>query len=810
MNEITITLDGKALRAREGETLLNIARANGIYIPAICYLTRCSPTLACRLCLVDVDGKRAYSCNAKAKDGMVVTTVNEEILAERKAIMQVYDTNHPLQCGVCDKSGECELQDNTMFQRIDTQDYAIKDCERKSFDWSRTKYDAALCIVCERCITVCKDMTGDNALYTVPRGGDPLPEGYKETMPKDAYTIWNKMNKSLIGKHHDKCTDCGECAAVCPTGALVFTHFQYTSNAWELTMVPSACAHCSSACHLWYEVKHASIDNPVPTLYRVKNDFHFQSLCGAGRFGYDYANTAAKRDEAAFARAIEAFKKAGTIAFSSQITNEEALILQRLKEKLGVKLINPEANSFRKFLAAFTQTAGRSLYKGSKSGLHSSDFAVVLGTRLTTDNPIVRYGVANIVNANKGAALYFHPAGDTIMETLHKNVLAVRHEALREEAVLYWLLERFADHDKLPKAVREYVETFKVCQMQTVEESVTETVVKEDGTEEKVVKKVSKEIEVTASRLCDEFGAYFSADTREAIDKLLAKKERFTLIAGPDLFTHPRAENIARLLGLLERTSAFEVLMVPKEVNTLGVAQICDLDERAEGFTIGYNVPGEFELTAIGAKGENQLDMPAMNQQEGTVTNIDKRVVPLAPALGYGGYSLGELANALGVPVRFTIDFTAQLPIEKGFAATPYDALENAFGPDGQERRGYELEAHACAASDDVAPIAAAPVLKKGLIYRANPIDQFNPFTAKSPVTAEAPALWASEAFMALHGLSEGDLARVQTARGERTLPVKKASTLEGEFALAPDFDNDTNLFGPEDYRFAEATITKG
>lgn len=810
MNEITITIDGKSIRAQEGETLLNIARANGIYIPAICYLTRCSPTLACRLCLVDADGKRAYSCNAKAKEGMVVTTVNEEILAERKAIMQVYDINHPLQCGVCDKSGECELQDNTMFQRIDSQEYAIKDCERQPKDWGRTKYDPALCIVCERCVTVCKDMTGDNALSTVPRGGDPLPEGYKETMPKDAYTIWNKMNKSLIGKNDDKCTDCGECAAVCPTGALVFTHFQYASNAWELTMVPSSCAHCSSACHLWYEVKHASIDNPVPTIYRVKNDFHFQTLCGAGRFGYDYANSGAKRDESAFDRAVAAIKKAGTIAFTSQITNEEALMLQRLKEKLGVKLVNPEARAFGKFMAAFSQTSGSSLYKGSKPGLHSSDFAVVLGTRLSTDNPVVRFGVANIANVNKGAAIVFHPAGDTQVETMHKNVLGVRHDAGREEAVLYWLLDRFADHEKLPKAVRDYVEGFKVCQLQTIEESVTETVIKEDGTEEKIVKKVPKQVEVKTSRLCEEFGAYFSADTREAIEKLLAKKERFTLIAGADLFTHPRAENIARLLGLLERCSAFEVLMVPEKVNTLGVSLICDLDDKTEGFTVGYNVKGDFELTALGAQGENALDMPAMNQQEGTVTGLDKRVVPLNAALPYGGYTLGELANALGVTVRHTIDFTAELPVDKGFKKIAFDALENRFDASGEERRGYLLEARTAAASDAIEPIGATPALKKCVVYRANPIDQFNPFTAKSPVTADQAALLASDAFMMAQGLSEGDSVRVKTARGERTLTVKKEPWLEGEFALVPDFDNDTNLFGPEDYRFAEATISKG
>jgi len=122
--EITVKIDGKECKSVEGEYILNVARANNIFIPAICYLTRCSPTLACRICLVEADGKRVYACNAKVKDGMEVTVTNEEILQERRAIMKVYDVNHPLQCGVCDQSGECELQNYTLELAVDSQSYA--------------------------------------------------------------------------------------------------------------------------------------------------------------------------------------------------------------------------------------------------------------------------------------------------------------------------------------------------------------------------------------------------------------------------------------------------------------------------------------------------------------------------------------------------------------------------------------------------------------------------------------------------------------------------------------------------------------
>ncbi len=95
MSEITITINGQNIACNESESILQIARRKGIEIPAICYLSNCSPTVACKLCMVDIDGKRNYSCNAKAKDGMNILTHTPEILEERNAIMQSYDVNHP-------------------------------------------------------------------------------------------------------------------------------------------------------------------------------------------------------------------------------------------------------------------------------------------------------------------------------------------------------------------------------------------------------------------------------------------------------------------------------------------------------------------------------------------------------------------------------------------------------------------------------------------------------------------------------------------------------------------------------------------
>jgi len=275
-NMINITIDGKQCTAKEGEFILNVARANDVFVPAICYQTKCSPTLACRLCLVEADGKQVYACNAKSKDGMEVTVNTPNIEKERRAIMEVYDVNHPLQCGVCDKSGECELQNYTLLMDVDKQNYAVRDVNRPTTNWGVMNYDPGLCIVCEKCVTICKDMIGSNALSTVKRGADALDKQFKASMPKDAYAMWNKLNKNLIGFDKDSCIDCGECIEVCPVGALVSSDFQYKSNAWELTKIPAVNPYSSDCSFLYYEVKQTSIEqNTTKSIYRVTKRFHY-------------------------------------------------------------------------------------------------------------------------------------------------------------------------------------------------------------------------------------------------------------------------------------------------------------------------------------------------------------------------------------------------------------------------------------------------------------------------------------------------------------------------------------------------------
>lgn len=830
MNKVNITIDGRPIVCEEGEYVLNAARANGIFIPAICYLTRCSPTLACRICLVEADGKQVYACNTKAKEGMNITTETENIAQERRAIMEVYDVNHPLQCGVCDQSGECELQNYTLEMGVDSQSYTITDVERPIKNWGHLHYDPGLCIVCERCVTVCKDMIGDTALKTVPRGGGGIDAEFKASMPKDAYAMWNKLNKSVIGLTSGDemldCTSCGECASVCPVGALVDTDFLYTTNAWEQQKVPATCSHCSAGCQLNYEVKHSSVASNDEKIYRTSNEWNYVSLCGAGRYGYDFENRGVSKDPEAFSAAIAAFEKADTIRFTSTISNEEALILQKLKEKKGYRLINEEARTFKAFLDDYAAISARQLYGGSLRDAHDANFVISVGTALKSDNPNARYAFNNAIKMNKGAGLYFHPLADPVIEGIGKGVFTAYHQPLCEETVLYLVLDLFGDKEKMPSNITDYLATFHLLKTVTVEETIKEKVVEkvmvkklneETGVEEEVEeektkmvpKKITKEVEVDENRLLELLGIDADAWTT-FMDKNLKKKDKFALIAGPDLYTHPHAKNLARLLALVEKYTEFALTMIPPLSNSLGVALICDLDAEAGEYSIGYNAKGDFTMSALG---DGELDMPSMNQQEGTLTSIEKRVNPTNAALPYEGFVLNDIANALGESARYTIDYTCQLPMKAGFAALEFDALPNRYENDGSEKRGYILENMSVETDGDelVAKIDESLSLEGGqIVYAVNPTRQFTAFTMKTHQLDEPSGIYVSPAQLAAAGLSADETIRIKTDTGEQSLFVVEDNKIDGAIMCITTFDPHikiTELFGA--YRFAAASIHK-
>lgn len=743
---IHFTINNQPVTALKGETILQVARKAGFYIPTMCYIEKTTPCASCRLCVVETDKTDGLilSCQTPPTEGLAVIIDSERLQTERTNIMRMYDVNHPLECGVCDKSGACDLQNKTLEFGVSSQHFSAKEQHRKIEHWGLINYDPSLCILCEKCVHVCNEIIGDDAI-TLQFGG------YKS---------------AVIPKNSDKldCTFCGECIAVCPVGALVSSDFQYSANAWELTQVPATCAHCSAGCSLTYEVKHDSIANGDKSkIYRVTNNYEVATLCGAGRFGFDF-DVQGSKDEALFSQAVDAFKNAKAIRFGSLITNEEALILQRLKEKFGLKLFNEEARAYQSFMNAYSSMSGKSAFSGSLDAIAQSDAIIVLGGRVSTDNPGVRYAMTTAARHNGAKVVYMHPLEDVLLQ----NVVTqnVRYEAGSEEGVIAMLaktLLRECDIGDEIKAFFDSLDEGYLCAESNVGD--------------------------------EEFGR---------ISKSLRRSKRKTLVIGSDVLSHNRSHNIARLCALIEMYGDFSLIVIPQNVNTVGVSLVCALDkDENSGNIIGYNAVGDF---VIGSMGECSMTTPSLNSQEGTFVSINYQLLATNVATAYEGYCLNDIASALGVKTANTIDYTIQLPVDKGFKAVEFDSLDNFYGPLGEDNRGYMLEMTECEATGELEEIDDLPEFNGTVIYHCNPVNQFNAYTARTAQLDKDTSLRGSAQFAMAAKIADGDSVMIEGSNVVKTFILD--TTLKGTIALAPVYDS---VFGGahESYRFEQIKLIR-
>lgn len=745
---INFTINNQPVTAEKGETILQAARKAGFYIPTMCYIEKTKPCASCRLCVVETDKVDGLilSCQTPPTEGLAVTIDSDRLQTERTNIMRMYDVNHPLECGVCDKSGACDLQNKTLEFGVSAQHFSAKEQYRKIEHWGLINYDPSLCILCEKCVHVCNEIIGDDAI-------ELQFGGYKSAViPKNSDVL--------------DCTFCGECIAVCPVGALVSSNFQYSANAWELSQVPATCAHCSAGCSLTYEVKHTGVAGAgAEKICRVTNDFEHATLCGAGRFGFDFA-TQADKDIAEFNRAVDALKSAKAIRFSSLITNEEALILQRLKEKLGVKLCNEEARSYQRFMNAYSSVSGKKAFGGTLDAIAQSDAVIIIGGRIATDNPAIRYAMTTAARHNGAKVIYMHPLEDALLQNTVTQF--VKYEVGTEEGVMAMLAKTLLAQSDISDEISAFF----------------------DGLDDGYL--------CAESNVGDEEFTLLSHSLRRA--------KRKTLVIGADILSHARAENIARLAALIESTTDFTLVVAASMVNTIGVSLICDLDEDVlTTDVVGYNASGNYVMGSVGAV---NLPLPALNSQEGTFVSINHQVLPTNVALAFNGYTLNELASALGVAESHTIDYTGKLPVSQGFKPIAFDELGNFYSALGEDNRGYVLENVDVEINGTLEEISDLPEFNGTVAYRCNPVNQFNAYTARTHQLECDESLRGSAQFAAAARISNGEKVQISSSgRVEERIFVLDSS-LKGTIALIPTYDR---AFGEmnEGYRFEKVKITR-
>jgi NADH-quinone oxidoreductase subunit G len=231
---IELIIDDKTIQAHEGETVLQAALRNGIDIPHFCYHPCLSLAGNCRICLVKVEGrpKLMPSCNLQVAPDMVVETDTDEVREARRAVMRFVTLNHPGECGICDKAGECRVQDyHEKYGKAESLSVDPKQRKPKFYDVSeRILLDAERCILCSRCVRFTKEVSGSHMLGIVGRGSHARVERLESRPFDDPYS------DNVIG--------------ICPAGALLSRDFLYKSRTWYLEWVRSVCPGCSRGCSI--------------------------------------------------------------------------------------------------------------------------------------------------------------------------------------------------------------------------------------------------------------------------------------------------------------------------------------------------------------------------------------------------------------------------------------------------------------------------------------------------------------------------------------------------------------------------------
>ncbi len=274
---ITVKINGVSCQAEEGTTILKVARENNVYIPTLCYMEGVNDIGSCRLCMVEAKGyeKMLPACRTKVKDGMEIITESELLTRYRKDMLKLILSNHNQDCMSCPANGTCELQNLCNHYEIQ---HAEHKGTRAHIDQKLEvlknnpyiTYDPSKCIHCLRCISVCHNIACNGALKNSRSGtlhvvDAPFGEDYRES----------------------GCESCGNCASVCPTGALTLKR-QARYRDWEVKKVLTTCPHCATGCQYYLIVK----DNQIVNVRPANGNSNHNRLCVKGRSGsFDFVNS---------------------------------------------------------------------------------------------------------------------------------------------------------------------------------------------------------------------------------------------------------------------------------------------------------------------------------------------------------------------------------------------------------------------------------------------------------------------------------------------------------------------------------------
>lgn len=335
---VILTINDIEIEVPKGELIVESVKRIGLEIPIFCYHSRMKPVGMCRMCLVDVgfkqpDGsvrmmpKPQAGCTLPADNNMVVYTDTEKVRRDRKGVLEFLLINHPLDCPICDRGGECPLQNNTIFYGPSTTRYVeIKRHLPKAFPLSKyVTLDLERCIQCGRCVRFTEEISGDSQLAFRFRGAMMQPSTFELTEFESRFS--------------------GNVIEICPVGALTSAEYRFRARPWDLQTKPSICLECSNGCNTWFDYRVASL---VRINGRTNEAVNEEWTCDKGKFGQNYLNSPDRLTEVfvrdgdkliesnwatAFQQVSVAFQSAGSkcaALVGGKASNEDIFMLKRL------------------------------------------------------------------------------------------------------------------------------------------------------------------------------------------------------------------------------------------------------------------------------------------------------------------------------------------------------------------------------------------------------------------------------------------------------------------------------------------------
>ena len=326
---VNVTINGTTVQSEKGRLLIDLAEEIGVFVPRFCYHPGMKSVAVCRMCLVQVEGQKKLlpACATPVDDGMVVNTGAEEAVDAQEGMLEFLLINHPLDCPVCDRGGECPLQDQTYKHGPGSTRYIEpkRTFEKPIAISELVMLDRERCVLCWRCVRFADEIAGDRFIQLVDRGDGTQILNFKDE-PFDSYFSGNTVQ-------------------ICPVGALTSTPYRFVSRPWDLETSPSVCGYCSVGCPITNEARSGRLVRCQALPNENVNDFW---ICDKGRYGYHHVSAVdrltnpIRRSDAdefeetswgdAYTIAAEKLQSKDKVAFiaGGHLTTEDAFAISRL------------------------------------------------------------------------------------------------------------------------------------------------------------------------------------------------------------------------------------------------------------------------------------------------------------------------------------------------------------------------------------------------------------------------------------------------------------------------------------------------